>query len=129
MRVIIVDDDQIVAMSLKTILEADSEIEVCGCGNDGEDAVSLYKEIIPDVLLMDIQMKKMSGLDAAKEIISEYPDARILLLTTFSDDEYIVNALETGVKGIYIETRFRWNCACNQGSLQRPECFWRRDSK
>ena len=97
MRVIIVDDDQIVAMSLKTILEADSEIEVCGCGNDGEDAVSLYKEIIPDVLLMDIQMKKMSGLDAAKEIISEYPDARILLLTTFSDVEYIVNALVIGV--------------------------------
>ena len=61
MRVIIVDDDQIVAMSLKTILEADSEIEVCGCGNDGEDAVSLYKEIIPDVLLMDIQMKKKTN--------------------------------------------------------------------
>ena len=106
MRVIIVDDDQIVAMSLKTILEADSEIEVCGCGNDGEDAVSLYKEIIPDVLLMDIQMKKMSGLDAAKEIISEYPDARILLLTTFSDDEYIVNALEIGVKGYILKQDF-----------------------
>ena len=106
MKVLIVDDDQIVAMSLKTILEADSEIEVCGCGSDGEDAVSSYKEMMPDVLLMDIQMKNTSGLEAAKRIIADYPEARILLLTTFSDDEYIINALEIGVKGYILKQDF-----------------------
>lgn len=106
MKVLIVDDDQIVAMSLKTILEADSEIEVCGCGSDGEDAVSSYKEMMPDVLLMDIQMKNISGLEAAKRIIADYPEARILLLTTFSDDEYIINALEIGVKGYILKQDF-----------------------
>ena len=106
MKVLIVDDDQIVALSLKTILEADSEIEVCGCGSDGEDAVSSYKEMMPDVLLMDIQMKNTSGLEAAKRIIADYPEARILLLTTFSDDEYIINALEIGVKGYILKQDF-----------------------
>lgn len=106
MKVIIVDDDQIVAMSLKTILEADSEIEVCACGNDGADAVELYKEHKPDVLLMDIQMKQVTGLEAAKEIIAYDSSAKVLLLTTFSDDEYIVNALETGVKGYILKQDF-----------------------
>ena len=88
--VVVVDDDQIVAISLKTILEADAEIEVVACGNDGEDAVELYEKEKPDILLMDIQMKKKSGLSAAEEIMKKNPDAKILLLTTFSDDEDII---------------------------------------
>ena len=67
MRVVIVDDDQLVAISLKTILESDSEIEVVGCGNDGEEAITLYQEHKPEVLLMDIRMQRMSGLDAAEK--------------------------------------------------------------
>ena len=69
MRVIIIDDDQLVAISLKTILEASSDIEVVATGNDGKDAVTLYQEHKPDILLMDIQMKEMSGLDAAEIIL------------------------------------------------------------
>ena len=55
MRIVVVDDDQIVAISLKTILEADEEIDVVACGNDGEDAITLYEKEKPDILLMDIQ--------------------------------------------------------------------------
>ena len=106
MRIILVDDDQIVAMSLKTILEADAEIEVVASGNDGEDAISLYEEHNPDVVLMDIQMKKISGLEASETIIEKHSDAKILLLTTFSDDEYIIKALDIGVKGYILKQDF-----------------------
>lgn len=106
MRVIIIDDDQLVAISLKTILEASPHIEVIATGNDGKDAIALYKEMLPDVLLMDIQMKEMSGLDAAEAILKENKDAKILFLTTFSDDEYIVKALHLGAKGYILKQDF-----------------------
>ena len=106
MRVLIVDDDNLVAVSLKTILSSDSEIEVTGIGNDGSDAVRLYEEQKPDVLLMDIRMSGMSGLDAGAEIISRHNDARILYLTTFNDDEYIIKAISIGAKGYIIKQDF-----------------------
>ena len=106
MRLVVVDDDQIVAISLKTILEADEEIDVVACGNDGEDAIMLYEREKPDILLMDIQMKNVSGLSAAEEIMKKDSDAKILLLTTFSDDEYIVKALDIGVKGYILKQDF-----------------------
>ena len=79
MRIVVVDDDQIVAISLKTILEADEEITVVACGNDGADAIELYEKEKPDILLMDIQMKNISGLCAAEEIMKIDPEAKILL--------------------------------------------------
>ena len=106
MRLVVVDDDQIVAISLKTILEVDEEIDVVACGNDGEDAIMLYEREKPDILLMDIQMKNVSGLSAAEEIMKKDSDAKILLLTTFSDDEYIVKALDIGVKGYILKQDF-----------------------
>ena len=106
MRIVVVDDDQIVAISLKTILESDEEIEVAACGNDGADAIELYEKEKPDILLMDIQMKKVSGLSAAEEIMKKDPEAKILLLTTFSDDEYIIKALDIGVKGYILKQDF-----------------------
>ena len=106
MRIVVVDDDQIVAISLKTILESDKEIEVVACGNDGEDAIELYDRERPDILLMDIQMKRTSGLSAAEQIMEKYPEARILLLTTLSDDEYIMKPLDIGVKGYILKQDF-----------------------
>lgn len=106
MRTIIVDDDSLVAISLKTILEADQNIEVIATGSDGKEAVALYEEHQPEVLLMDIQMKEMSGLEAAEVILRKYPDAKILFLTTFSDDEYIVKALNIGAKGYILKQDF-----------------------
>ncbi len=103
MKIVIVDDDILVSSALKTILEAGGEVEVTGTGRDGKDAVRLYDELLPDVLLMDIRMKDMNGLDAAEQILKRHTDAKILLLTTFSDDAYIVKALKYGVKGYLIK--------------------------
>ncbi len=106
MRTVIVDDDNLVAISLKTILEADKDIEVVATGNDGKEAVELYSRYQPEVLLMDIQMKGMSGLEAAEQILQNHPQAKILFLTTFSDDEYIVKALNIGAKGYILKQDF-----------------------
>lgn len=106
MRVAVVDDDKLVAMSLKTILEMDDGVEIVGIGLDGDEAVSLYRQQKPDVLLMDIRMQGKNGLEAAEEILTENKNAVILFLTTFSDDEYIIRALKLGVKGYILKQDF-----------------------
>lgn len=106
MKVLIIDDDALVAISLKTILESDSDIEVVAVGNSGEEAIELYPEHKPDVLLMDIRMSGMTGLEAGEQILKDNPDARILYLTTFMDDEYIVKALNIGAKGYILKQDF-----------------------
>lgn len=106
MRVLVVDDDVFVTMSLKTILESDSDIEVVAIGNNGQEAINLYSEYKPDVLLMDIRMDVLNGLDAAQKIFAHYKDANILFLTTFSDDEYIVKALHFGARGYLLKQDF-----------------------
>ena len=103
MNIVIVDDDRFVSGALKTILEVSEEITVDAVGEDGAEAVALYRRHRPDVLLMDIRMKEMSGLEAAEKILEEFPDAKILLLTTFSDDDYIVRALRLGAKGYLLK--------------------------
>lgn len=102
-NIIIIDDDFLVTASLKTILEATGRVHVLATGNDGTDAISLYRQYQPDILLTDIQMKEKSGLEATEAIRKEFPDAKILLLTTFSDDEYIVHALKLGAKGYLLK--------------------------
>ncbi len=106
MKVILIDDDKLVCSSLKIILSADSEIEVAGTGHSGTDAIQLYKDFRPDVLLMDIRMEQMSGLDAGEIILNAYPDARILYLTTFLDDDYIIKALRIGAKGYMLKQNY-----------------------
>ena len=94
MRLIVVDDDRLVVDSLKIILGAQPQIEVVGTGANGNDAVALYAEHAPDIALLDIQMPGRDGLSAAREILEHDPAARVVFLTTFSDDEYIVSALK-----------------------------------
>ena len=103
MRIVIADDDMLVSGALRTILEKDQDIEVQGIASNGKEAIELYRKYEPDVLLMDIRMSPMSGLEASEEILKEKPEAKILLLTTFSDDEYIVKALKCGVKGYLLK--------------------------
>lgn len=103
MRVAIIDDDALVCESLGIILGAEEDIEVAGTGTDGDAAVRLYAEAEPDIVLMDIQMPGRNGLSAAQEILRRDPTARIVFLTTFSDDEYIVRALALGARGYLIK--------------------------
>jgi len=106
MKVLVVDDDRVVGISLKTILEAEPDITVPALGRDGAEAIALYKEHQPDILLMDIRMEGVNGLDAAATILATNPTARILFLTTFSDDEYIIRALRLGAKGYLLKQDF-----------------------
>lgn len=103
MRVIVVDDDAIVVRSLSTILGVEPDIEVVGTGTSGEEAVSLFSACEPDVVLMDIQMPGGDGLSAAEKILAVDPAARVVFLTTFSDDDYIVRALRLGARGYLIK--------------------------
>ena len=98
MRVLVVDDDKLVAVSLKTILEADGETTVVGLGEAGDDAIRLYREQHPDILLMDIRMQGMSGLDAAECILKEDQAAKILFLTIHC------KGTEYGSEGVSAET-------------------------
>lgn len=102
MKILIVDDDRLVSGALKMILETKG-MTVCALGQSGREAAALYGEHQPDVLLMDIRMEDMNGLEASGEILQEYPHAKILLLTTFLDDEYIIKALNLGVKGYLLK--------------------------
>lgn len=106
MRVLVIDDDRLVCVSLKTILESDSDINVVGTGNNGNEAIKMYEELKPDILLMDIRMEGMTGLEAGEAILRKDNNAKILFLTTFSDDDYIANALRIGSKGYIIKQNF-----------------------
>ncbi len=106
MNVLIIDDDQLVSFSLKTILEASGQVNIAGIGDSGAAAIELYESVKPDILLMDIRMEGMSGLDAGAQILRAHPEAKILFLTTFSDDEYIVKALRMGAKGYILKQNF-----------------------
>lgn len=106
MKVLVIDDDKLVSLSLKTILEADKQVEVVGLGSSGNEAIELYEKLCPEVLLMDIRMEGMTGLEAGSRILAAHPDAKILFLTTFSDDEYIVKALHIGTKGYILKQNF-----------------------
>ncbi len=106
MNIVIIDDDKLVSISLKTILEASGDISVCATGDDGGRAMALYEEHKPDVMLMDIRMKDMNGLDSAEELLKAHPEAKVLLLTTFQDDEYIIRAIKLGAKGYILKQDF-----------------------
>ncbi len=106
-RILLVDDDELITMSLEMIISAEPEFEIIGKGCSGREAVALFEELHPDLLLMDIRMEDMNGLEAAEEILSKHKVATILFLTTFSDDEYIVKALKLGVKGYLLKQDYK----------------------
>ena len=105
-NLIIVDDDNLVCQALNLIVNASDNINVIATGNNGHDAVNLYRTHRPDVILMDIRMGDFTGLDAADEILKNDKDAKILFLTTFADEEYIARALRLGAKGYLLKQNF-----------------------
>ncbi len=106
MRVLVVDDDKLICASLKMILESNKDIQVIATANSGEQAIELYKKLKPDILLMDIRMDKMTGLQAGENILKVYKNAKILYLTTFADDEYIIKAFKIGAHGYILKQDF-----------------------
>ena len=106
MKIIIIDDDALISASLKIILENACSAQVCAMGSSGEEAIALYDKHLPDIMLMDIRMAGMTGLEAGEKILARHPDAKLLFLTTFNDDEYIIKALAMGAKGYIIKQDF-----------------------
>lgn len=102
-RIAIVDDDPIVCSSIGTIITATHTGQVCWTAHDGQSAIDHYAQERPDVLLIDVQMQGMDGLVAAQRILQDDPQARILVLTTFADPEYIAQAIAIGTRGYLIK--------------------------
>ncbi len=105
-NLIIADDDKLVCQALNLIVNSSDNINVIAIGNNGHDAINLYKIHKPDVILMDIRMGEFTGLDAAEEILKSDKNAKILFLTTFADEEYIARALRLGAKGYLLKQNF-----------------------
>jgi len=104
-RIVLVDDEQMVRAGLKLILESEDDFEIVGEADDGAAAVALVRKLDPDVVLMDIQMPGLNGLEATREIVALERDdsSRVLVLTTFDLDEYVYEALRAGASGFLLK--------------------------
>lgn len=105
-RVLLADDDALVRRSLRTLIEADPALRVVGEATDGAEAAALYLSLKPDIALLDIRMQPVDGLEGGARILSADRKARVLFLTTFADDEYIIRALRMGASGYILKHRF-----------------------
>lgn len=102
-RVLIVDDHALVREGLRALLEAQPDIEVVGEATNGEEAVNKTREIQPDIILMDITMPVMNGLEATRHIRQDNPEVKILILTMHESDDYFFKILEAGASGYFIK--------------------------
>jgi DNA-binding NarL/FixJ family response regulator len=103
-RIVLADDQPLVRAGFRMILEAEDDIDVAGEAGDGEEAVAVTRQLHPDVVLMDIQMPKVDGLEATRRIAQDAStDSRILILTTFERDDYVFEALRAGASGFMLK--------------------------
>lgn len=102
-KVLICDDQAILADGIRSVLSSCEDLEVVGIAQDGFEALSLVEKTRPDVVLMDIRMPNMNGVIATQEIKRRYPDVKVLILTTFDDSDYILNAINYGASGYLLK--------------------------
>ncbi len=102
-RVLCVDDHPLVRKGIASILANEPDIALVGEADNGRDAVRLFAELQPDVVLMDLRMPALDGVDTTRAILSEFPDARVLALTSYDGDQDIYRALEAGVRGYLLK--------------------------
>lgn len=103
LRIVLVDDQALVRMGFALVLGGEDDLEVVGEAGDGATAVAQVRALRPDVVLMDVRMPGMNGIDATREIVSEHSDTRVLVLTTFDLDEYAFGALRAGASGFLLK--------------------------
>jgi DNA-binding NarL/FixJ family response regulator len=116
-RVVVADDQTVVREGLVTLLGTMPGIEVVGSAADGEEAVSLVAELAPEVVLMDLRMPRVGGVEATKRIRAEHPETQVVVLTTYADDESIVGALRAGAIGYITKDAGRTTLA----ALSKPQ--------
>ncbi len=102
-RILICDDHAVVRRGLRSLIGVNTEMELVGEAADGEEAVSMAKKLKPDVIIMDLIMPRKSGIDATAEIKKKTPDAKILVLTSFSDDNNVFPAIKAGASGYLLK--------------------------
>jgi len=102
-RVLICDDQTVVREGLAAILSTDPEIEVVGLAGNGREALALAPEAQPDVVLMDLKMPVMNGVQTTQRFHSQYPRVRVLVLTTYADDEWVLDAVRAGASGYLLK--------------------------
>lgn len=102
-KIMIADDQQLIRESLKIILDSNNDFEVVACVGSGQEAIDFIKEHEVDVCLMDVRMPNMSGVECTRLLKESYPDLKVIILTTFDDDEYIYDALKYGASGYLLK--------------------------
>jgi DNA-binding NarL/FixJ family response regulator len=102
-RVLLVDDQSLVRQGLRALLELEPDLQVVGEAENGQSAIALVETLQPDVVLMDIRMPMMDGVAATREIVRRFASTKILVLTTFDDDEYVSEALRHGASGYLLK--------------------------
>ncbi len=102
-RVLIVDDQLLLRQGLQTLLELESDLEIVGQAGDGQAALALVETKNPDVVLMDVRMPRLNGVQATKEIRENFPQTQVIILTTFDDDEYVFEGLRAGAMGYLLK--------------------------
>ena len=102
-KVLLADDQSILADGIKSVLSSCGDIEVVGIAQDGFEALDLLEKTSPDVVLMDIRMPNMNGVIATQEIKRRRPDVKVIILTTFDDSDYILNAINNGASGYLLK--------------------------
>ena len=130
-RILIADDHLVVREGLQMILRLEDDLEVVGEAANGETAVQLAAELQPDVILMDLRMPGMGGLEAIKEILTQWPEVAIVILTTYNEDDLMMRGLQAGARGFLLkdtgrETLFHTIRAAARGeTLLQPEILAR----
>src|SRR6266545_3393997 len=102
-RLLICDDQAIVCEGLRAILEGVRDIEVVGVATNGVDAIELTRTTQPDLVLMDLKMPRMNGIQATRAICEQFPDVRILVLTTYDEDDWVIDAIRAGAAGYVLK--------------------------
>ncbi len=102
-RVLIADDHQIVRQGLRTLLEKEHDMQVVAEGDDGRATVRLVREKVPDVVIMDVAMPDLNGIEATRQIISEFPKIKVIALSMYADRRFVVNMLKAGASGYLLK--------------------------
>lgn len=102
-RVVLVDDHAVVRAGIQAMLETLNEIEIVGQASNGRDALSLVKQQLPDLMLCDISMPEMNGLEATARIVKEFPNVRVIILSMHTSEEYVWQALRAGATGYLLK--------------------------
>ena len=102
-RLLLVDDQSLICQGLKAMLSLEDDLEVVGIANNGEQAMAQVESLHPDVILMDVRMPVMDGRETTRKICQQYPQIKVLVLSTFDDSQYIADAIRAGAKGYLLK--------------------------